>query len=248
MKQKRAYMEEFSKVHQIKRNIDKPDEALIRKAAVTHFPTPMSHEPNNMKKEEKIEFIASRFAEIMWALGLDLEDSSLYDTPTRVAKMYVNEIFSGLDIENFPSISFFETPNHSDDAGHQESHANMVLVKTYFHSFCEHHFIPMDGEAYIAYIPKDKLIGLSKIPRIVRYLGRRPQVQERLCAQIADCLAILLDTEDVAVTLALEHTCVAARGVEDTQSHTVTNILRGKFETDSTIRKEFFEGVNRRTA
>lgn len=228
-------------IHEIS-SATKLDFNLIKSAFTTRFPTPMALDQPQMSQQEKIEFIASKFKEIMWALGLNLEDGSLADTPMRVAKMYVKEIFSGLDINNFPSVSFFEDPYQ------QNSHANMVLVKTYFHSYCEHHFIPMDGEAYVAYIPKGRLIGLSKIPRIVRFFARRPQVQERLGAQIADCLSLILDTEDVAVSLVLEHTCVAARGVEDTESHTVTNILRGRFDKDVPLRKEFFEGVNRRTA
>jgi len=227
-------------IHEIKAIVSKLDPHLVKAAFTTQFPTPMASNPPEMSQEEKIYFIASKFKEIMWALGLNLEDSSLIDTPMRVAKMYVKEIFSGLDINNFPSISFFEDPYQ------KSSHANMVLIKTYFHSYCEHHFIPMDGEAYVAYIPKGRLIGLSKIPRLVRFFGRRPQVQERLCAQISDSLSTILDTEDVAVSLVLEHTCVAARGIEDTESHTVTNILKGRFDKDSALRKEFFEGVNRK--
>lgn len=230
------------KVHPIKKFQGKPSKKLIEEAFITHFPTPMSDTPPTMTKEEKIELIASRFADIMVALGLDLNDGSLIDTPKRVAKMFVNEIFSGLDIENFPPISFFEY-----DYG-KEYHSNIVIVKTYFHSFCEHHFIPMDGEAFIAYIPNGKLIGLSKIPRIVRFFGRRPQVQERLGSQIADCMATLLEIEDVAVTLVLEHTCVAARGVENTQSHTVTNTLRGRFANDPLIRNEFFDSIHYKVA
>lgn len=231
---------ESSKISQIKSHDLKPNKELLKAAATTRFPTPMAADPPKMSEEERIQYIASKFHDIMWALGLDLTNSSLIDTPLRVAKMYVKEIFSGLDINNFPAISCFEDPYH------QETHANMVLVKTYFHSFCEHHFIPMDGEAYVAYIPNGKLIGLSKIPRIVRFLGNRPQVQERLCAQICDCMSVLLDTEDVAVSLVLEHSCVAARGVSDSESHTITNNLRGKFDKDLLIRKEFFEGINRK--
>ena len=220
-------------------SINPPPRDIINHAARTNFPTPLSPNPPVMSDDEKIEYISKKFADIMWALGLDLSDGSLCNTPNRVAKMFVKEIFSGLDAKNFPAVSFFDDP-------HQKTHANMVLVKTYFHSFCEHHFIPFDGEAYVAYIPKGKIIGLSKIPRIIRFFGKRPQVQERLGAQIADCLSILLEVEDVAVSLVMEHTCVAARGISDTQSHTVTNILRGRFDTDNVVRNEFFEGINRK--
>lgn len=216
-------------------------EKILREAATTHFPTPMSHFSPSMTDDEKIKYIEEKFRDIMWALGLDLSNDSLVRTPERVATMFVKEIFSGLKPENFPAISVFR-----DSV--QYRHSNLVAVKTYFHSFCEHHFIPMDGEAYVAYVPNGKWIGLSKIPRIVRYFARRPQVQERLNAQIADSLAILLETENVAVSLVLEHTCVAARGIGDTQSHTITNVLRGEFETNEMLRREFFEAINRREA
>lgn len=211
-----------------------------RKAAITRFPTPMNKNAQPLSKEEKITLIKEKFTEIMDILGLDLEDDSLRKTPERIAKMYVEEIFSGLNEEIFPEVSFFE------DRFQHDKHSNTVLVKMNFVSFCEHHFVPMNGTAYVSYIPNGKLIGLSKIPRIVRYFAKRPQVQERLTAQIADSLCLLLDTEDVAVTLAARHYCVIARGIEDENGHTVTNVLRGRFETDETVRREFFEGVNRK--
>lgn len=232
--------ESIQKVHEFEEeSINPPPEDIVKYAATTNFPTPLSSNAPVMSDAEKIEYITKKFSDIMWALGLDLSDGSLANTPRRVAKMFVNEIFSGLDVKNFPAISLFEDP-------HQQSHNNMVLVKSYFHSFCEHHFIPFDGEAYVAYIPKGKIIGLSKIPRIIRFFGQRPQVQERLGAQIADCLSILMEVEDVAVSLVMEHTCVAARGIADTRSHTITNILRGKFKDDPSVRGEFFEGINRK--
>lgn len=175
----------------------------------------------------------------MEVLGLDLSDESLAKTPYRVAKMYVQEIFSGLDPHAFPEVSFFK------DEFHHEHHSNMVFVKIGFTSFCEHHFVPMNGIAYVAYIPEENLIGLSKIPRIVRYFARRPQVQERLTAQIADSLAILLDTDNVAVSITAHHYCVIARGIEDETGHTITNVLRGDFDTNPNLRREFFEGINR---
>lgn len=211
----------------------------IKKASITQFPTPLKNTPKKMNNEQKIEYIAKRFHEIMEVLGLDLSDDSLAKTPYRVAKMYVNEIFSGLDPSTFPPISFIE------DRFQENDKSNIVFVKVNFNSFCEHHFVPMNGTAYIAYLPNKKLIGLSKIPRIVRFFARRPQVQERLTAQIADCLATLLETEDVAVSILSQHFCIIARGIEDENSHVITNLLRGKFDKDPTLRREFFEAINR---
>lgn len=207
--------------------------------SVTHFPSPTKEQIHPLNKSAKIELIASHFKQIIEILGLDLSHPSLKDTPERVAKMYINEVFSGLDHNSFPEISFFP------DEFHHEHHPHQILVKVTFTSFCEHHFVPMEGVAYVAYIPNQKLIGLSKIPRIVRYFARRPQLQERMTAQIADCLAMLLETEDVAVSINARHFCVIARGIEDPHSHTVTNVLRGQFETNDAIRREFFEGIHR---
>lgn len=207
--------------------------------SITRFPSPMADNPPQMSNESKIEYIAERFREIMIALGLDLSDGSLTNTPERVARMYVNEVFSGLDLANFPTVSFFENPVSQD---HKSS---IVFTKVGFTSFCEHHFVPMHGTAYVAYIPNGKLIGLSKIPRIVRYFSRRPQLQERLSAQIADSLSILLDTEHVAVSLTAEHFCILARGIEDTESHTITNVLRGDFGSNESRQREFFEAIQR---
>lgn len=217
----------------------KASKALIVKAAKTQFPTPKTASKEAMSDNEKIEFIASRFEEIMETLGLDLKDESLSQTPLRVAKMYVNEIFQGLDDRNFPEISFIENSFQMD----QQS--NIVFMKTHFYSFCEHHFVPMNGTAYIAYFPSKKVIGLSKIPRLVHFFAKRPQVQERLTAQIADSLSVLLETEDIAVSLVAEHFCVIARGIEQENSHATTNVLRGKFQPDTHWRREFFEAVNR---
>lgn len=209
-------------------------------AALTNYPSPISKKKNGMNNEEKISFIADKFRDIMLALDLDLNDHSLARTPERVAKMYVEEVFAGLNTAKFPRISFIE------DQFEHDNKANIVLVKVKFHSFCEHHFVPMFGTAHVAYIPNGKLIGLSKIPRIVRFFARRPQVQERLTAQIADSLCILLDTQDVAVSISAQHFCVIARGIEDESSHTITNVLRGNFDTNDVLRREFFEGVNRK--
>ncbi len=184
---------------------------------------------------DKKAFIASRFQEIMEALGLDMSDPSLKETPNRVAKMYVDELFSGLQEEAYPDITFFENPSPGEE--------NMVFVKTHFYSTCEHHFLPIAGMAYIAYLPHKKLLGLSKIPRLVDYLARRPQLQERLSSQIADQMSSLLETDHVAVSLKAEHFCVMSRGVEDVHSHTTTNVLRGKFRTDTLLRREFFDSI-----
>lgn len=209
-------------------------------ASVTNFPSPILSNPSNLSENEKIDYIAVRMKEIMEVLNLDLSDESLTNTPYRIAKMYVKEIFSGLDYKQFPKVSFIK------DQFHHEHQSHIVLVKVSFTSFCEHHFVPMNGTAYVAYLPKGKLIGLSKIPRIVRFFAKRPQVQERLTAQIADSISILLNTDDVAVSLTATHYCVVARGIEDGHSHTITNVLRGDFNDNEVIRKEFFEGINRR--
>lgn len=209
--------------------------------SITNFPSPILHvQKSPLSEEEKIDKIAFHFREILEVLGLDLNDDSLARTPQRIAKMYVQEIFAGLNPDNFPEISFFK------DDFHHEHKPHLVLVKVSFTSFCEHHFVPMNGTAYIAYLPDKKLIGLSKIPRIVRFFSRRPQVQERLTAQIADSMAILLNTDDIAVSIAAYHYCVIARGIEDALSHTITNVLRGQFDTNADLRREFFEGINRK--
>lgn len=207
--------------------------------AVTHFPTPKLKK-SDLTNKEKIEIISAHFKKILETLGLDLTNESLSKTPNRVAKMFVEEAFSGLDEDNFPSISFFE-----DDV-HYEHQSRMVFLKVSFTSFCEHHFVPMTGYAYVAYIPKGKLIGLSKIPRLVRYFAQRPQLQERLTAQIADSMAILLEIEDVAVSITARHHCVMARGIENEKSHTITNVLRGEFHSNKETKKSFFEALNRR--
>lgn len=208
-------------------------------AAVTNFPSPTVRPHPDLSNEQKIEYIAKRFREIMEVLGLDLTNDSLANTPQRVAKMYVNEIFSGLDEKNFPEISFFE------NASQPNQRSSIVFTKVNFNSFCEHHFVPMNGTAFVAYLPNDKLIGLSKIPRLVRYFARRPQLQERLTAQIADSLAILLETENVAVSIVAQHFCIIARGIEDAESRTITNVLRGDFDSNVDMRHEFFEAINR---
>lgn len=221
-----------------KKSTEKKDVPLYVR---THYPSPIVDNPPHLSEDEKIEVIAEKYKDIMTVLGLDLDDDSLKHTPHRIARMYVKEIFSGLDYNNFPDVSFFENKFHPSKG---ES-ANIVLVKVNFTSFCEHHFVPMRGYAYVAYVPHKKLIGLSKIPRIVRFFAKRPQVQERLAAQIADSLSLLLETENIAISIIAEHYCVIARGIENEHSNTVTNILRGLFQTNDSIRREFFESIKR---
>lgn len=194
-------------------------------------PTPMVH--NGFSNEEKIEKITKKFTEIMETLGLDLEDDSLSETPRRVAKMYVNEVFSGLDPKKFPKMTVIENKMNYDQ---------MIVVQNISClSFCEHHFLPIDGFATVAYIPNKKVIGLSKINRIVQYFSRRPQVQERLTKQITDCLQYILETEHVAVHVNAKHYCVIMRGIEDTGSTTSTADLRGHFKTLQETREEFIQ-------
>lgn len=213
---------------------------LLAKAMKTDFPSPCATEGPLFSEEERIDYIADKFRDIMGALGLDLEDPSLKRTPYRVAKMYVKEIFSGLNPKEFPIIRVIENPAPTHDKG------NLVFLKVNIFSFCEHHFVPFIGMAYIAYIPNKKIIGLSKIPRIVKFFSQRPQLQERLTAQIADSLATLLETDHVAVSITAQHFCMISRGIEDPSSWTTTNVLRGYFESLKDIRELFFEAVNRK--
>lgn len=186
---------------------------------------------------EKIEKIQFHFAQIMRTLGLDLNDDSLADTPKRVAKMYVKEIFSGLNPENKPKASLFEN---------KYKYKRMLVEKDItVYSNCEHHFVPIIGKAHVAYIPDDKVIGLSKINRIVQYYSKRPQVQERLTIQISDSLKELLQHDNVAVVIEADHLCVASRGIGDTNSMTVTSTFSGRFETDS-IKNEFLALIGKK--
>ena len=193
--------------------------------------------PNNRDRKEKIEVIESYFEGIMMALGLDLNDDSLTETPKRVAKMYVNEIFWGLDYEAFPKCTTVDNKMHYNE---------MVVERNVnVQSNCEHHFVVIDGTATVAYVPKNKVLGLSKINRIVEYFSKRPQIQERLTEQIFHTLQFILDTEDVAVMIDAQHYCVKSRGVEDTGSSTVTSRLGGGFKTDAAARQEFLQIANK---
>ena len=193
--------------------------------------------PSNMDRKEKIEAIEENFINIMCILGLDLDDDSLMDTPKRVAKMYVNEIFWGLDYEAFPKCTTVDNKMHYNE---------MVVERNVnVQSNCEHHFVVIDGLATVAYVPKQKVLGLSKINRIVEYFSKRPQIQERLTEQIFHTLQFILETEDVAVMIDAQHYCVKSRGVEDTGSSTVTCRLGGGFKSDPAARTEFLNIANR---
>jgi GTP cyclohydrolase I len=185
----------------------------------------------NLDRKEQIDIIEGNFAEIMRALGLDLSDDSLIETPKRVAKMYVNEIFWGLDYDAFPKCTTVDN---------KMKYNEMVVERNVnVQSNCEHHFVIIDGTATVAYVPKDKVLGLSKINRIVEYFSKRPQIQERLTEQIFHTLQFILGTEDVAVMIDAQHYCVKSRGVEDTGSSTVTSRLGGGFKNDPAARAEF---------
>jgi GTP cyclohydrolase I len=187
--------------------------------------------PHQIDRDEKYQRIKKSFTDIARTLGLDLTDDSLSETPHRIAKMYVDEIFGGLDYFNFPRITVID-----NKMGVEE----MVKVSDIsLTSTCEHHFVTIDGVAKVAYIPKDKIIGLSKINRIVRFFAQRPQVQERLTQQILVALQALLQTEDVAVTIDATHYCVKARGVMDANSRTQTTALGGTFKAKHKTRAEF---------
>ena len=201
-------------------------------AAITRYPHP-THK-SLLSREEKISAIADHFAHILEILGLDITDASLRKTPERVAHMYVDELFSGLDPKAFPEISYL------DNDLIEKTEGMIVITDIPIKSICEHHFVPIIGKATVAYIPKDKILGLSKINRVVDYFSRRPQLQERLTVQIADCLKILLDIQDVAVQITAEHFCVTIRGIQHPTSRTHTCVLHGHFKQDPIIRERFF--------
>lgn len=200
----------------------------------TGVETPLRSDAFELTDEEKINKIESHFREIMLTLGLDLNDDSLKGTPERVAKMYINEIFSGLNPANKPKVALFEN---------SYQYNQMLVEKNItFYSNCEHHFVPIYGKAHVAYISKGKVIGLSKLNRIVQYFARRPQVQERMTMQIAKELQTVLQTEDVAVLIDARHLCVSSRGVQDKDSATVTSFYGGLFLKENT-REEFLRYV-----
>jgi GTP cyclohydrolase I len=201
----------------------------------TSIETPMRPDAFQRSDKEKIKKIAGHFKEIMYTLGLDLEDDSLKGTPNRVAKMYVQEIFRGLDPAKKPEIALFEN----------KYQYNQMLVEKNItlYSNCEHHFVPIIGKAHVAYISSGKVIGLSKLNRIVQYFAQRPQVQERLTMQISNELKAILGTEDVAVVIDAVHLCVSSRGIRDVNSSTVTAEYSGKF-LDKDIKNEFLKYIS----
>ena len=189
--------------------------------------TPMKKNAFELSDEEKKDKIEQLFSEIMDVMGLDLTDDSLKGTPKRVAKMYIEEIFSGLNPKNKPNIALFDN---------KYQYKQMLVEKNItFYSNCEHHFVPIIGKAHIAYISSGRVIGLSKINRIVQYFAKRPQVQERLTNQIAEELKIILNTEDIAVIIDAKHLCVSSRGIKDDTSTTVTSYFGGKFNKQDKI-------------
>lgn len=202
---------------------------------VSSTETPLRSDAFEMDDELKIELISKHFKEIMHVLGLDLDDDSLSGTPNRVAKMYVKEVFSGLDPKNKPKARLFEN---------KFGYNQMLVEKDItFYSHCEHHFVPIYGKAHVAYISSGEVIGLSKINRIVQYFAKRPQVQERLTVQIANELIEVLKTEDVAVVIDANHMCVSSRGVGDTNSKTGTAHFSGKFSEEN-YKREFLNYIN----
>jgi GTP cyclohydrolase IA len=211
------------------------DEDLSDDHVGTSAETPMRADAFDLDDEEKIERIEKHFREIMMILGLDLTDDSLNGTPRRVAKMYVKEVFSGLNPKNRPHPRLFENKYNYDQM--------LVEKDITFYSHCEHHFVPIYGKAHVAYFSSGKVIGLSKINRIVQYFSKRPQVQERLTVQIGKEMQRVLQTEDIGVVIDANHMCVASRGVGDTNSKTGTAYFSGKFN-DENIKREFLNYIN----
>lgn len=207
------------------------DAQIVREALVEKgLETPLVE--SSLSAEEKYERIKGLMTEVVATLGLDMSDDSLQETPHRIAKMYVNEVFSGLDYSHFPKMSVIENKMSVDE---------MVKVSgIQVTSTCEHHFVTIDGFANVAYIPKNKIIGLSKINRLVRFFAQRPQIQERLTQQVQVALQTLLETDNVAVSMDATHYCVKARGVMDANSRTSTTALGGVFKSNVHTRAEFF--------
>jgi GTP cyclohydrolase IA len=202
---------------------------------LSSWETPLRADAFALSDDQKIEKIEGHFREIMQTLGLDLSDDSLQGTPRRVAKMYVEEVFSGLNPKNQPQARLFENKYQYDQM--------LVEKEITFYSHCEHHFVPIYGKAHVAYFSTGKVIGLSKINRIVQYYAKRPQVQERLTVQIGKEIERALKTDHVAVVIDANHLCVASRGVGDTNSKTGTAYFSGKFK-DENIKREFLNYIN----
>ena len=197
--------------------------------------TPLRADAFDATDEEKIAAIAPHFKAIMEILGMDLRDDSLRGTPLRVAKMYVKELFQGLNPANMPSMTLFENKFQYNEM--------LVEKNINFYTNCEHHFVPFFGKAHVAYISSGKVIGLSKLNRLVEYFSKRPQVQERLTMQIGKALQTVLQTQDVAVMMDAKHLCVSSRGVKDDSSNTITSFFGGKFQEDKK-KMEFLKYVD----
>lgn len=212
-------------------NLELSKEAILVRDALIEKGLETPWHDNGLTSSQKKQIIEDHMSAIMQTLGLDLNDDSLTQTPHRVARMFVDEVFSGLDYRNFPKVSVFENKMHFDE---MVKVGNITITST-----CEHHFVVMDGIAKVAYMPSDKIIGLSKINRIVQFFGHRPQVQERLTQQIKVALQTLLDTKNVAVSISATHYCVKSRGVKDQTSITTTTALGGLFKNNPSSRHEF---------
>lgn len=210
------------------------DDEIGDEHIMTSVDTPMREDAFDLSDDEKMAQIEYHFKQIMETLGLDLTDDSLKGTPKRVAKMYVKEIFSGLDPKNMPKVALFENKYQYNEM--------LVEKNISFYSNCEHHFVPIFGKAHVAYIANGQVIGLSKLNRIVQHFAKRPQVQERLTMQIAKEIQKLLGTEDVAIMIDAKHLCVASRGVKDDTSSTVTSFYGGKF-LEETTKAEFLKYI-----
>jgi GTP cyclohydrolase I len=196
--------------------------------------TPLRSDAFDKTEEEKIALIEPHFKAIMEILGMDLRDDSLRGTPLRVAKMYVKELFQGLNPANMPSMTLFENKFQYNEM--------LVEKNINFYTNCEHHFVPFFGKAHVAYISSGKVIGLSKLNRLVEYFSKRPQVQERLTMQIGKALQTVLQTQDVAVMMDAKHLCVSSRGVKDDSSNTITSFFGGKFQEENT-KSEFLKYI-----
>ena len=206
------------------------DQELGDDHIMTNISTPLREDAFVMSDEQKMEIIADHFKEIMHTLGLDLNDDSLKGTPKRVAKMYVKELFSGLNPENMPSITLFDNNYKYDEI--------LVERDISFYSNCEHHFVPIVGKVHIGYISSGNVIGLSKLHRLVNHYARRPQVQERMTIQIGNALKEALKTDDIAVVVDADHFCVSSRGIADQSSSTVTSFFEGAF--NNALKREEF--------
>ncbi len=210
------------------------EEMLGEQHIATACDTPLREDAFNLSDDEKIKIISYHFREIMLTLGLDLNNDSLNGTPNRVAKMYINEIFSGLNPSNKPRITLFDN--------NYQYNQMLVEKNIALYSNCEHHFVPIIGKAHVAYISSGKVVGLSKLNRIVRYYSQRPQVQERLTIQIANELKTVLETEDVAVVIDASHLCVSSRGIKDISSSTLTAEYSGVF-LEAERKEEFLQYI-----